>query len=58
MARRSKRMQALLKKAEGYSALELSAAVEALQSLEKSLPKGVKPCGFDQAVEVALSDEP
>ena len=54
MARRSKRMQALLKKAEGLSALELDAAVEALQSLEKGLPKGVKPCAFDQAVEVAL----
>jgi len=25
-----------------------------LKSLDKSLPKGVKPCGFDQAVEVAL----
>ncbi len=54
MARRSKRMQALLKKAEGLSALELDAAVDALQSLEKGLPKGVKPCAFDQAVEVAL----
>lgn len=54
MARRSKRMQALLKKAAGYNVLELAAAVEALQSLEKGLPKGVKACAFDQAVEVAL----
>lgn len=54
MARRSKRMQALLKKASEYGVLGLAEAVEALQSLEKSLPKGVKPCGFDQAVEVAL----
>ena len=54
MARRSKRMQALLKKADGLEALGLEAAVEALQSLEKGLPKGVKACGFDQAVEVAL----
>ncbi|GAB5441820.1 MAG: 50S ribosomal protein L1 [Fuerstiella sp.] len=54
MARRSKRMQALLKKAGEHGVLGLSQAVEALQSLEKSLPKGVKPCGFDQAVEVAL----
>lgn len=54
MARRSKRMKALLAKAEGLSALELAAAVDALQGLEKSLPKGVKPCKFDQAVEVAL----
>ncbi|MEQ9407913.1 MAG: 50S ribosomal protein L1 [Fuerstiella sp.] len=54
MARRSKRMQALLKKVSEYGVLELSEAVNALQSLEKGLPKGVKPCGFDQAVEVAL----
>ena len=54
MAGRSKRMQALLKKVSGYDTLGLGAAVEALQSLEKGLPKGVKPCSFDQAVEVAL----
>ena len=54
MARRSKRMQALLKKTGELESLELGAAVEALLSLEKSLPKGVKPCGFDQAVEVAM----
>jgi len=54
MARRSRRMQALLKKASEYQALGLEDAVKALQSLEKSLPKGAKPCAFDQAVEVAL----
>ena len=54
MARRSKRMTALLKKTAGYEILELDAAVDALKSLDNSLPKGVKPCGFDQAVEVAL----
>lgn len=54
MARRSKRMKALLEKTLKLDALELGAAVEALQSLEKGLPKGVKPCAFDQAVEVAL----
>jgi large subunit ribosomal protein L1 len=47
-------MKALSKKAAEYEALELKGAVEALQSLEKGLPKGVKPCAFDQAVEVAL----
>jgi large subunit ribosomal protein L1 len=47
-------MAALLKKAAGYEVLELDAAVDALKSLDKNLPKGVKPCGFDQAVEVAL----
>lgn len=54
MARRSKRMQALLKKTAELGSLEMGAAVEALLSLEKSLPKGVKPCGFDQAVDVAV----
>lgn len=54
MASRSKRMQALVKKAAGYGTLELGPAVEALLSLEQGLPKGVKACGFDQAVEVVL----
>ena len=54
MARRSKRMQALVKKAAEYGTLELGSAVEALLSIEKSLPKGVKACAFDQAVEVVL----
>lgn len=54
MARRSKRMQALLKKTSGLNSLELGPAVETLLSLEKGLPKAIKPCGFDQAVEVAL----
>lgn len=54
MARRSKRMVALLKKADAYDVLMLPAAVEALKSLESGLPKGVKPVQFDQAVEVAM----
>ena len=54
MGRTSKRMQVLQKKAAEHDVLDLGAAVEALLSLEKGLPKGVKACGFDQAVEVAL----
>lgn len=54
MARQSKRMAALQKKALGYDVLELPAAVGALKTLDKALPKGVKPVNFDQAVEVAL----
>lgn len=54
MAHRSKRMKALLKKASEYGTLELGSAVDALLSLEKGLPKGVKACKFDQAVEVAV----
>ncbi|MCA9050267.1 MAG: 50S ribosomal protein L1 [Planctomycetaceae bacterium] len=54
MARRSKRMKALLKKAAGLDVLELNAAVTALKGFEEGLPKGVKPVKFDQAVEVAI----
>ena len=35
-------------------ALDLRAAVAKLKSLEPSLPKGIKPCKFDQTVEVAM----
>ena len=54
MAGSSKRMRALLKKAAEHGTLGLGSAVEALQSLERGLPKGVKPVAFDQAVEVAV----
>lgn len=54
MAGRSKRMEALCSKAAGLGVVELSAAVKALKSLEDQLPKGVKRCGFDQTVEVAV----
>jgi large subunit ribosomal protein L1 len=33
---------------------DLVNAVKVLKGLEKSLPKGVKPCKFDQTVELAL----
>ena len=54
MARKSKRAQVLATKAAGFGVLELPAAVEALKSLEEGLPGGVRPCGFDQTVEVAV----
>ncbi|MEZ6123978.1 MAG: 50S ribosomal protein L1 [Planctomycetaceae bacterium] len=47
-------MQVLLKKTAELPVMDLTSAVSALQSLEKGLPKGVNPCKFDQAVEVAL----
>lgn len=34
--------------------VELPAAVKALKSIEASLPGGVKPCRFDQSVELAV----
>ncbi len=54
MARKSKRAQFLAKKAAEWGTLGLSEAVTSLKSLEDGLPKGVKPCGFDQTVEVAV----
>ena len=54
MAGRSKRMEALSKKAVGLGVVQLPAAVEALKNLEDHLPKGFKRCGFDQTVEVAV----
>jgi len=54
MARKSKRAQFLEKKATECGVLELAEAVTSLKSLESGLPKGVKPCGFDQTVEVAV----
>ncbi len=54
MAGRSKRMDALTKKAAGLGVVQLSAAVQALKSMEDQLPKGIKRCGFDQTVEIAI----
>ncbi len=54
MARKSKRAQFLAKKAAEIGTLDLSEAVGSLKSFEGGLPKGVKPCGFDQTVEVAV----
>lgn len=54
MARKSKRAQFLEKKAAECGVVELAEAVTSLKSLESGLPKGVKPCGFDQTVEVAV----
>lgn len=54
MARKSKRAKFLADKVADSGALSLSDAVSSLKSLEDGLPKGVKPCGFDQTVEVAV----
>ena len=53
MARKSKRGRILSKKAVDLGTVDLPAAVESLKSMESGLPKGVKPCSFDQVVEVA-----
>ena len=50
----SKRMKALEAKAEEIGIVELSDAIKHLKNLDTDLPKGVKPCGFDQTVEMAF----
>lgn len=54
MARQSKRMKSLSKKAAGLGVLGLPEAVKALKGLEESMPKAIKPIGFDQTVEIAV----
>jgi large subunit ribosomal protein L1 len=50
----SKRMKALTRKTGELGVLSIADAVKALKGLEGSLPKGVKPCRFDQTVEIAV----
>jgi large subunit ribosomal protein L1 len=47
-------MKSLAKKAGELGVLPIADAVKALKGLESSLPKGVKPCRFDQTVEIAV----
>lgn len=54
MAKRSKRMEFLRTKAAEAGQVSLADAVTALKGLESSLPKTIKPCKFDQTVELAL----
>ncbi|MCA9055622.1 MAG: 50S ribosomal protein L1, partial [Planctomycetaceae bacterium] len=54
MAQLSKRNRALQGAVQKLSALELPQAVETLKSLESKLPAGVKPCKFDQTVQLAV----
>ena len=50
----TKRKKALGEAAAKLGALSVSEAVSALKGLEGSLPKGVKPCQFDQSVELSV----
>ena len=50
----SKRMRALTRKVGELGVLNIADAVKALKGLDSSLPKGVKPCRFDQTVEIAV----
>ncbi|MFV0446185.1 MAG: 50S ribosomal protein L1 [Planctomycetaceae bacterium] len=50
----SKRNRALQEAVGKLGTLELPKAVEALKSLESKLPAGVKPCKFDQTVQLVF----
>jgi large subunit ribosomal protein L1 len=54
MAHQSKRQKAMQQKALGLAPSEVRQAVETLKGLEATLPKGTKPCRFDQTVELAV----
>lgn len=54
MAKLSKRKRSLQEATLNLQPMEIPAAVGKMKSLEGSLPKGVRPCRFDQTVEVAL----
>lgn len=54
MAKHSKRFAFLLKKVEGVGVVDVTAAVKHLKGLEGSLPSKIKPCRFDQTVEISL----
>lgn len=50
----SKRRRAMQEKLAGVGVVELPKAVEVLKSLEAKLPAGVKPCKFDQSVQLVV----
>jgi len=50
----SKRQKALSEAVQKLGVLPVAAAVSALKGLESKLPKGVKPCKFDQSVAIAV----
>lgn len=54
MAKQSKRQAFLLKQTDNLGSLALAEAVDTLKGLEESLPKDIKPCKFDQTVEVVM----
>jgi large subunit ribosomal protein L1 len=54
MAKHSRRYKHLKKQVSEIGVVDLSTAIGALKALDSSLPKGVKPCKFDQSVEVAF----
>ena len=54
MAKHSKRYRFLQKKISALGTVDLPTAVSALKGLESSLPKEIKPCKYDQTVEISV----
>lgn len=54
MPAKSKRMKYLAERVEKAGSLDLPGAVECLKGLEESLPKTIKPCKYDQTVQMAV----
>ncbi len=54
MPNRSKRSRFLSEKVKEIGVVSLPQAVEVLKGLEETLPKQIKPCKFDQSVEIAI----
>ncbi len=54
MPKRSKRSRFLSEKVKEVGVVTLPVAVKVLKGLEGTLPKQVKPCKFDQSVEIAI----
>ncbi|MEZ6045774.1 MAG: 50S ribosomal protein L1 [Planctomycetaceae bacterium] len=54
MPAKSKRMKYLSEQVEKAGTLNLSSAVDCLKGLEASLPKTIKPCRYDQTVQLAV----
>ncbi len=54
MAKLSKRLRSMQETVAKLGVLPLPEAVKKLKALESSLPSGVKPCQFDQSVELAI----
>ena len=54
MPAKSKRMKYLTDQVSKAGSLDLNGAVEYLKGLEGSLPKAIKPCRYDQTVQLAV----
>jgi large subunit ribosomal protein L1 len=54
MAHGSKRIRYMREQAAKVGTVDVPTAVKTLKGLETSLPSGVKPCRFDQTVELAV----